>query len=154
LSIKTGLVLWIVCGVSVSLPSHADDAGESFAARHNVIWEHTTQGTFEVMDGDLLVVARTQATLEACQLEGLAKAIEPSEDLIMDKVVQYTRKSEEASAVGLELLASIKSSMLYFKFGYRDAMIVVLDTVDTPTKSGMCKAVTNQANKLLANKKK
>lgn len=106
------------------------------------------------MDGELLGVARTQAILEACELDGLSDAIEPSKDLVMDKVFQYTSKSAEAHSVGLELLASIKSSMLYFKIGYRDAARLALDTVDAPTKSGLCKSATNKANELLATKDK
>lgn len=132
--------------------AEATPEGQQAADAHNLIWKHSLFGTKQVYDAHGAAV-RAAAVLEACGLKGLAQTVEPSDDAVVDFVMEYVMSEPDAKARAFELIASIKSSMFYYRIGYLEAVKTTLSMVGKAERAAICEAATNSANKLLSEQK-
>jgi hypothetical protein len=114
----------ILCALSLSLAYAASaDSNEAKANEvqrtHELLLKHTLLGARSALTqvGPRLKI---MASLEACKLQGLASALEPSSEELSQAVLEYVAATPEAMEVGVELIASIMSATLYYRFGYRE----------------------------------
>jgi hypothetical protein len=140
------LALLTLSTIAVADPS---TDGTELSQRHNTILKYTTLGSVVVREvyGPAL---RVQASLEVCELDKLAETVAPDTDAINELLLAYLAEQPDAEPYPFEILAAVKGSLEFYRFGYREGVSLMYESQEPDVQRAFCSAVVKMANAELA----